>query len=211
MPHTLTFLVLGLSIILYFSIKSDIPDTPFIYNFQRSLIFSIVAFLLYAAIYFPDCELNRPHPVLWRLLQGAICFYAMIVVFILVVDLDTARQLLKYVDPRLGNPLPEKLYAIDCRIYTPENQNSKFSNITNALDLYVVCHWFGWWFKTVIFRDAYICIFLSITFEGLELSFKHWIPNFAECWWDSLIMDVLICNFIGIVLGVPFAVQCVLN
>ena len=28
MPHTLTFLVLGLSIILYFSIKSDIPDTP---------------------------------------------------------------------------------------------------------------------------------------------------------------------------------------
>jgi phosphatidylserine synthase 2 len=27
------------------------------------------------------------------------------------------------------------------------------------------------------------------------------LPNFNECWWDSIIMDVLVCNTIGIYLG----------
>ena len=27
------------------------------------------------------------------------------------------------------------------------------------------------------------------------------IPEFAECWWDSLFLDVLLCNAFGICLG----------
>jgi phosphatidylserine synthase 1 len=26
-------------------------------------------------------------------------------------------------------------------------------------------------------------------------------PNFVECWWDALILDVLLCNGIGIYVG----------
>ena len=33
------------------------------------------------------------------------------------------------VDHNLGKPLPERQYAEDCRIYTPENPNSSFYNI----------------------------------------------------------------------------------
>ena len=29
----------------------------------------------------------------------------------------------------------------------------------------------------------------------------HLLPNFAECWWDAWVLDVLICNGFGIYLG----------
>ncbi len=35
----------------------------------------------------------------------------------------------------------------------------------------------------------------------MELTFQHMLPNFNECWWDSWILDVAVCNFIGIYTG----------
>jgi hypothetical protein len=35
----------------------------------------------------------------------------------------------------------------------------------------------------------------------MEQTFKHYLPNFNECWWDSWLLDVAICNAIGIVTG----------
>ncbi len=110
--------------------------------------------------------------------------------------------MIKYLDPRLGTELPDKQYAEDCRLYTPENPESHFANLKGVVfDMYFVAHAFGWWLKMLIFRDVAICIYLSVTFEGLELTFKHWLPNFAECWWDSLIFDIMLCNMGGIILG----------
>ena len=31
--------------------------------------------------------------------------------------------------------------------------------------------------------------------------FGHLLPNFYECWWDNLVLDVLICNALGIFTG----------
>lgn len=31
--------------------------------------------------------------------------------------------------------------------------------------------------------------------------FAHLLPNFQECWWDALILDVLLCNGLGIAVG----------
>jgi hypothetical protein len=42
---------------------------------------------------------------------------------------DDARRLFAYIDPSLGKPLPERSYAVDCRLYTPENPKSKFKNL----------------------------------------------------------------------------------
>ena len=38
-------------------------------------------------------------------------------------------------------------------------------------------------------------------FVLFQIVFCHLLPNFAECWWDSLILDVLICNGLGIWIG----------
>eukprot|EP01026_Neomeris_dumetosa_P009437 TRINITY_DN13203_c0_g1_i1.p2 TRINITY_DN13203_c0_g1~~TRINITY_DN13203_c0_g1_i1.p2 ORF type:complete len:236 (-),score=10.50 TRINITY_DN13203_c0_g1_i1:77-784(-) len=42
---------------------------------------------------------------------------------------------------------------------------------------------------------------VSILFELMEQTFKHMLPNFNECWWDSWLLDVAICNAIGIFTG----------
>ncbi len=42
---------------------------------------------------------------------------------------------------------------------------------------------------------------MSIVWELLEYSLKFQLANFAECWWDSWLLDVLICNGSGIILG----------
>ena len=41
----------------------------------------------------------------------------------------------------------------------------------------------------------------GILFEMCEVSFQHHLPNFIECWWDHVIVDVLLCNALGIALG----------
>ena len=42
---------------------------------------------------------------------------------------------------------------------------------------------------------------MSIAFEVYEISLRHWLPNFYECWWDHLLLDVFGCNLVGIFLG----------
>lgn len=38
-------------------------------------------------------------------------------------------------------------------------------------------------------------------FLSEQVAFTHLLPNFAECWWDTLILDVLLCNGLGIWMG----------
>lgn len=64
-----------------------------------------------------------------------------------------------------------------------------------------MAHFLGWMGKMLIMRDWYVAWICSFGFEWLELTFRHWLPNFRECWWDSLLMDLFGCNLIGIILG----------
>lgn len=50
-------------------------------------------------------------------------------------------------------------------------------------------------------RNQSLLWVLSIGFELMELTFRHMLPNFNECWWDSIILDILICNWFGIWAG----------
>jgi phosphatidylserine synthase 2 len=38
-------------------------------------------------------------------------------------------------------------------------------------------------------------------YDILQLTFRHMLPNFNECWWDSIILDILICNWFGETFG----------
>ena len=35
----------------------------------------------------------------------------------------------------------------------------------------------------------------------LQIAFAHLLPNFVECWWDAIILDILLCNGLGIWVG----------
>lgn len=102
----------------------------------------------------------------------------------------------------MGEPLPERSYADDCRLYTPEDPESAFRNLFDAaFDVHFVAHLIGWVCKVLIIRDIKICWITSVVFELTELTFRHWLPNFYECWWDHLLLDVFGCNMLGIIIG----------
>lgn len=85
--------------------------------------------MAYAAQYFPNSFLYRPHPVIWRMVHGAGLFWFAIVIFACFFNREDLQKFLHSIDPVLGKPLKERSYAVDCRIFTPENPESYFYNV----------------------------------------------------------------------------------
>lgn len=55
--------------------------------------------------------------------------------------------------------------------------------------------------KALVIRHYGICWSISIMWELTEMVFGHLLPNFYECWWDNVFLDVLLCNGLGIFTG----------
>lgn len=66
---------------------------------------------------------------------------------LLLQTVDDARQLIVSFYPELGRPLPERTYAEDCIIYTPGHPEGDFHNFVDKMDVFVACHFFGWFVK----------------------------------------------------------------
>ena len=93
------------------------------------------------------------------------------------------------------------MYGEDCRLWIP-GHGIHWQVIKDTLfDEFVVAHTLGWWAKALILRNSVMLWSISILFEFMELTFQHMLPNFNECWWDSWVLDVLLCNNIGIITG----------
>eukprot|EP00899_Mesostigma_viride_P018200 jgi/Mesvir1/26381/Mv16845-RA.1 len=176
-------------------------DNP-VRNARRGVIAMATIFLLMSTVFAPDSMLIRPHPIIWKLVFGVGSLYILVLVYTLEQTPAGARGLLKHLDPSLGVELPERKYGTDCRLYTPDDPESRFRNLKDTLlDEFVVAHLLGWMCKALVFRDMKVLMALSVLFELLELTFQHMLPNFNECWWDSWIIDVAGCNMLGIWLG----------
>jgi len=203
-PHTLFGLFVTLAYLGYLSLGRGVTTTED--NLRYSVLGCSVAFLLYCALQLRDGMLIRPHPVLWRVVNGAAILYLMILVFISMHDVAFVRTKLLpvLVDPSLG-VLPEsntRIYAEDCRLFTPENPELGWANLKSAVvDVFMVAHALGWWAKAMLFRDYWLLWVLSFSWEAMEITFQHMLPNFKECWWDHYLLDVFGCNLLGMWLG----------
>jgi len=109
--------------------------------------------------------------------------------------------LLQNLYPELGVELEERAYGESCALVLPDGTINWETIKATVFDEFVVAHTLGWWGKALILRDYKMLWVVSITFELMELTFQHMLPNFNECWWDSWILDVAVCNFIGILTG----------
>ncbi|KAF8329460.1 phosphatidyl serine synthase-domain-containing protein [Cantharellus anzutake] len=191
-PATLTALAIMLAILAYVAISKDVLEEG--RDKQLLGIYStIVAFLTFSLVQFRDGPFLRPHPAFWRVVLGVNLIYELGLVFLLFQDLDSARMMMKYLDPSLGVPLPEKSYTEDCTL--------TLKTLWGAIDIFCLAHSLGWFGKALILRDYWFCWILSVAFELAEYSLSHQLPNFNECWWDHWLLDVLICNWAGISLG----------
>ncbi|KAK0221482.1 phosphatidyl serine synthase-domain-containing protein [Armillaria fumosa] len=191
-PITLSALAVGLALLAYVATTQDVLKEG--RDKRRVGVYaSILSFLMFSMIQFRDGPFIRPHPAFWRAVLGVNLLYELALVFLLFQDLDSARGMMTFLDPVLGVPLPEKSYAEDCSL--------GWTTIWNALDVFCVAHALGWFGKAMILRDYWFCWILSIAFELAEYSLQHQLANFAECWWDHWVLDVLICNWVGTYLG----------
>ncbi|XP_064339939.1 phosphatidylserine synthase 2 isoform X2 [Camelus dromedarius] len=198
--HTLTVLFILTCVLGYVTLLEETPrDTA--YNTKRGIVASILVFLCFGVTQAKDGPFSRPHPAYWRFWLCVSVVYELFLIFILFQTVQDGRQFLKYVDPRLGVPLPERDYGGNCLIYDPDNKTDPFHNVWDKLDGFVPAHFIGWYLKTLMIRDWWMCTIVSVVFEFLEYSLEHQLPNFSECWWDHWIMDVLVCNGLGIYCG----------
>ncbi|XP_021824283.1 CDP-diacylglycerol--serine O-phosphatidyltransferase 1 isoform X1 [Prunus avium] len=204
-PRTISMLLIGACFLIWVSGALD-PESSasgdLVTSVKRGVWAMIAVFLAYCLLQAPSTVLIRPHPAIWRLVHGMAVVYLVALTFLLFQKRDDARQFMKFLHPDLGVELPERSYGADCRIYLPENPKSRFKNVYETLfDEFVVAHIVGWWGKAILIRNQPLLWVLSIGFELMELTFRHMLPNFNECWWDSIILDILICNWFGIWAG----------
>ncbi|TMW56472.1 hypothetical protein Poli38472_006482 [Pythium oligandrum] len=206
-PHTITggFFLMAWIIYAAFHDPMSAPtaeEDAYSQDLKRGMKYASIFFLTYCTLQLPDGHFIRPHPIVWRFLTGAFILYEMLLILLLFLRTSDARQFMTIFDPKLGVQLPERSYASDCRLYTPENPESSFINFRNTFfDRFVVMHFVGWFIAALMIRSSLICWILSVMYEWYELTFRHWLPNFYECWWDSLFLDIFFCNALGIYFG----------
>jgi phosphatidylserine synthase 2 len=204
-PRTVTFLVAGICLLTYYSHAFDptgVESSP--YLDQKAGVWAVVCvFLGYSAVQGrSSAHLVRPHPSFWKVVHGLMICYLLFMVYLLFQTVDEARMFLKHLYPELGVELQERAYGESCELMDGTTGKVNWRTIQATLfDEFVVAHTLGWWGKALILRDYGMLWTVSIAFELLELTFQHLLPNFNECWWDSWILDVSVCNCIGILTG----------
>lgn len=210
-PRTVTFLVLGLLLLTYYSHALDVTltSTSTLSNTKNGIYAVVCVFLGYSAVQGRgSSHLTRPHPSFWKLVHGVMVCYLLFMVFLLFQTVGDARQFLKHLYPELGVELEERAYGASCALLVDDDDGSPTGTRMNwgaikatLFDEFVVAHTLGWWGKALILRDTSMLWVVSVAFELMELTFQHLLPNFNECWWDSWILDVAVCNAIGIYTG----------
>uniref|UniRef100_A0A1I7UR61 Phosphatidylserine synthase n=1 Tax=Caenorhabditis tropicalis TaxID=1561998 RepID=A0A1I7UR61_9PELO len=194
-PHSISVLVIFIACLIYKAAFGESGNSR-AKNFYDGFIGAGALFLLISALTFPNGPFIRPHPILWRIIFGLSVIYIIVLQFALFQNYDDLKMILTWLDPEgLGQKsLEEKEYASDC-------WNLSFEKIWSHVDFFAFSHFTGWIMKTLLLRHWVLCWFISIIWEFTELMFIDLLPNFAECWWDSLILDVILCNGVGIYVG----------
>ena len=211
-PHTATGAAIALGVALYGGFMAPPgsgSDDDEAAATRRGLFTVAACFLVYCSIQLRDSLLLRPHPIVWRIVHGASLLYLLGLGFLLALPPSAARAALKLLDPALTGPRPaenDRIYATDCRIWTPGDPGGPFARVSEVVfDIFVVAHTLGWMGKALLLRDLRLSWALSLLWEVLEISLQGVLPNFHECWWDHWIVDVALSNGIGLVVGTVIA------
>ena len=165
------------------------------------MIMCISTFVL--SIFLQDGPLIRPHPFFWRIILALVIFLILNIVFLCTVEREEIIKYISKMTPgKAGNITNDRDYSMSCVIYDKNYPKDPFHNVKPVIfDVFVPAHFFGWIFQAIILRNTTLCWIVSVLFEVCERMLKHWFPNFNECWWDSIILDIFICNGLGIYIG----------
>ncbi|CAB1320548.1 unnamed protein product [Coregonus sp. 'balchen'] len=105
--------------------------------------------------------------------NGLSVLYFLFLVFLIFLNWAQVKRIMYWVDPNLRYATREA----DVMEYAVNCHMITWERILSHFDIFAFGHFAGWLF------------------------FMHLLPNFAECWWDQVILDILLCNGGGIWLG----------
>ncbi|KAL5014161.1 hypothetical protein ScPMuIL_008431 [Solemya velum] len=194
-PHTVSLLTISIVGLLYIAFTRD--DATHEDNIWSGLCSVIFFFLVVSILAFPNGPFTRPHPAIWRMVFGLSVFYFLCLVFVLFQNRRDVRKMMEWAYPDLSNnnyTLDEQSYAVNC-------SQISWSRLYSLMDTFAFAHFNGWALKALLIRHYGILWTVSVMWEVTEVAFAHLLPNFAECWWDAWVLDVLVCNGLGIWLG----------
>ena len=194
-PHTITTMLVTVIALTYAAFARDETE-DWHSNVSTGLVGVVAIFMILSVITLPNGPFIRPHPALWRCVLGLSILYLLMLQFLVHQDYATIRTAILWIDPGMAAYTidSEKEYGVNCMDITVER-------LWNSLDWFAFGHYWGWGMKALIIRHYGICWTISIMWELTEMVFGHLLPNFYECWWDNLVLDVLLCNGLGIFTG----------
>lgn len=133
--------------------------------------------------------------------QFTLLLYLPLLLFLSLSPPSAACELLAYLDRShtCGRSVVQINHVEDCRL--------SFGNMWAITDLYVLAHLLGWAVKALIIPHPLLLCSSSVIFEVVEMILIPFIPSLAECWWDSLLMDIFGCNALGIFVGLTFSTR----
>nr|VZH95847.1 unnamed protein product [Spirometra erinaceieuropaei] len=198
--RSITILVLIVAALTWVAFTRS-TDHPLEDDLFHGALCVIAVFLIISVMIMPNGPFTRPHPLVWRVVFGASLLYFLSIVFVLFLRLEDARKILFYLDPALRkmrhSDILDKEYAVNC-------SQVDLARVWSHMDVFAFGHFFGWLIKAILLRHYFILWTLSINWEITEIAFSHILPNFQECWWDSILLDILLCNGLGIWVGMLF-------
>ncbi|OII74555.1 uncharacterized protein cubi_00108 [Cryptosporidium ubiquitum] len=164
------------------------------------LVAAIGIVMVMSVHFLPNGTFKWPCYAFWKIMMGMNILYLVLLTFLMFQDTEYIRSALIYIDPKLKEGVPEINYAGNSCSIIGES-DGLLTNILPKIDLFVIAHFLGWMAKTLILRNDFLVWFNSIFFEWLEITLRHILPNFYECWWDHILLDIFGCNMIGIFCG----------
>lgn len=194
-PRTLTLLCATVIVLIYIAFLRN-QDTRTAGNVAAGVAGIAFFFLTTGVLVFPNGPFTRPHPIVWRLVFGISLLYLLFLEFILFQNYDDVLAIFHYVSPSLKDSVADSHTMIYTRIC-----ELTAANLWSHCDIFIPCHIIGWLFKAMLIRHYGMVWAISIMWELTEVFFAHILPNFGECWWDTLVLDMLVCNGIGIHIG----------
>ncbi|XP_063866842.1 phosphatidylserine synthase-like isoform X1 [Scylla paramamosain] len=194
--HTITLLIVIISGLIYFAFTRD-ENESIQSNIQAGLVAMVFFFLIISIMAFPNGPFTRPHPAVWRIVFGLSILYMLLLLFIIFQDYRTVRSMFEWLFPELKN------FTIDMDKgeWGEKCDDLSLSRLWESIDFFCFAHFAGWAMKTLLVRHYGILWTISVMWEITEIAFSHLLPNFIECWWDAIILDVLLCNGFGIWFG----------
>lgn len=194
-PHTISLMLACILGITYVAFVRD-ENVDWHSNVYTGLVSVFIFFMIISILTLPNGPFTRPHPALWRCVLGLSILYVMLLQFLIHQDYATIRAAIVWIDPLMENYTidSEKEYGQNCWDITLER-------LYSHLDWFAFGHYWGWGMKALVIRHYGILWSISIMWELSEMIFGHLLPNFYECWWDNMILDVLVCNGLGIFTG----------